>query len=116
MQTGDMFARRGLPYLDVENSNGSAIEFGATLRKAVEGVDGVDTIIPGHDIVHRVWDDFANYSGFYNDILDKAKSAQAAGRSVDQAVSSYSVPAQYSDFVADPGRLQATVQYIFDGK
>ena len=45
MQTGDMFARRGLPYLDVENTNGSAVEFGATLRKAVEDVDGVDTII-----------------------------------------------------------------------
>ena len=116
MQTGDMFARRGLPYLDVENTNGSAIEFGATLRKAVEGVDGVDTIIPGHDTVPRTWDDFANYSGFYNDIFDKAKAAQAAGRSVDQLVSSYSVPGQYSDFVAAPGRLQATVQYIFDGK
>ena len=116
MQTGDMFARRGLPYLDVENTNGSAVEFGATLRKAVEDVDGVDTIIPGHDTVPRTWDDFANYSGFYNDIFDKAKAAQAAGRSVDQVVSSYSVPGQYSDFVAAPGRLQATVQYIFDGK
>ena len=116
MQTGDMFARRGLPYIDVENTNGSAVEFGATLRKAVEDVDGVDTIIPGHDTVPRTWDDFANYSGFYNAIFDTAIAAQAAGRSVDQVVSSYSVPGQYSDFVAAPGRLQATVQYIFDGK
>ncbi|MQG67215.1 MAG: MBL fold metallo-hydrolase [SAR202 cluster bacterium] len=116
LHTGDMFARKGLPFLDVPNGNGSALEFGETLRKAVAGIQGVDTVIPGHNDEPLVWNDLANYSGFYNDVVAKAKAGQSAGRSVDQVVDSYSVPSQYSDFVAEPDRLQATVQYVFDGR
>jgi len=116
VHTGDMFARKGLPFLDVPNGNGSALEFGETLKKAVAGIPNVDTIIPGHNDLPLVWDDLVNYSGFYNDVVDKAKAGQSAGRSVEQVVSGYTLPGQYSDFVAEPGRLQATVQYVFDGK
>ena len=37
LHTGDMFARKGLPFLDVVNGNGSALEFGETLRKGGGG-------------------------------------------------------------------------------
>ena len=116
VHTGDMFARKGLPFLDVPNGNGSALEFGETLKKAVAGIPDVDTVIPGHNDLPLVWSDLVNYSGFYNDIVDKAQAGQAAGRSVDQFVGSYTVPSQYSDFTAEPDRLQATAQYIFDGQ
>ena len=116
VQTGDMFARKGLPFLDVANGNGSALEFGDTLKKAVAGIPNVDIVIPGHNDLTLVWNDLVNYSGFYNGIVDAAKAGMAAGRSVDQVVSSYSVPSQYSDFAAEQNRLLATVQYIFDGK
>ena len=116
VHTGDMFARKGLPFLDVPNGNGSALEFGETLKKAVAGIPNVDTVIPGHNDLPLAWNDFVNYSGFYNDIVEKAQAGQAAGRSVDQFVGSYTVPSQYSDFTAEPGRLQATAQYIFDGQ
>ncbi len=116
VHTGDMFARKGLPFLDVPNGNGSALEFGETLKKAVAGIPNVDTVIPGHNDLPLVWSDLVNYSGFYNDIVDKAQAGQAAGRSVDQFVGSYTVPSQYSDFAAEPDRLQATAQYIFDGQ
>ena len=116
VHTGDMFARKGLPFLDVPNGNGSALEFGETLKKAVAGIPNVDTVIPGHNDLPLAWNDFVNYSGFYNDIVEKAQAGQAAGRSVDQFVGSYTVPSQYSDFAAEPGRLQATAQYIFDGQ
>ncbi len=116
MHTGDMFARKGLPYLDVDNTNGSAIEFGATLKKAVEGIQDVDTIIPGHaDDPHR-WSDLVDYSGFYNDLLSKAQEGKAAGRSVADVVGAYTVPDQYSEFQASANRLEATVQHIFDGR
>ena len=36
MHTGDMMARKGLPFIDSANTNGSATEFGATLLKAVD--------------------------------------------------------------------------------
>jgi cyclase len=116
VQTGDMFARKGLPFLDVPNGNGSALEFGETLKKAVAGIPNIDKVIPGHNDVPYVWSDFVGYSGFYNDVADKAKSSQASGRSVEQFVGSYSVPSQFSGFAAEPDRLQATVQYIFDGR
>ena len=116
MHTGDMFARRGLPFLDVENTNGSAIEFGATLQQAVDGIDGVDSIITGHDNVPRTWDDFVNYNGFYNDLLAKTQAGLEAGQSVDDVVSTYTVPTQYEDFQATEERLRATVQYIFEGR
>ena len=110
------YAVQGLPFLDVPNGNGSALEFGETLKKAVAGIPNVDTVIPGHNDLPLVWSDLVNYSGFYNDIVDKAQAGQAAGRSVDQFVGSYTVPSQYSDFAAEPDRLQATAQYIFDGR
>ena len=116
MHTGDMFARRGLPYLDVDNTNGSAIEFGLTLEKAVAGIAGVDIIIPGHDNTLRTWDDFVNYSGFYNDLLTKAQTGLAAGRSPDEVIEAYSVPQRYSDFEVTEQRLAATVQHISDGR
>ena len=116
MHTGDMFARRGLPFLDVDNTNGSAIEFGATLQKAVEGIPGVDIIIPGHDLTTRTWEDFVKYSGFYNDVLMKARAGMAAGRTVSDVVAAYTVPAQYSEFQATADRLRATVQHTFDGR
>lgn len=116
VHTGDMFARKGLPFLDVDNGNGSALEFGETLKKAVAGIPNVDTVIPGHNDLPLAWADLVNYSGFYNDIVEKAKSAQANGQSVDQMIGSYSVPEAYSDFAAEPDRLHATVQYVFDGQ
>ncbi len=116
MHTGDMFARKGLPYLDVPNSNGSATEFGKTLEKAAAGISGVETVIPGHNLTPLTWQDFVDYGGFYNDVVSKTEAGKAAGQTVDQVVASYSVPSQYSDFVAAEDRLRATVQYLFDGQ
>ena len=116
VQTGDMFARKGLPFLDIGNSNGSAIEFGSTLQKAVDGIQGVDIVIPGHANITLTWNDFVDYSEFYNDVVTKVEQGKAAGRSVDDIVNSYSVPGQYSDFSAPENRLQSTMQYLFDGQ
>jgi glyoxylase-like metal-dependent hydrolase (beta-lactamase superfamily II) len=116
VHTGDMFARKGLPFLDVVNGNGSALEFGETLKKAVAGIADVDIIIPGHNDETLVWDDLVNYSTFYNGIVDAAKAGQAAGQTVDDVVGSYAVPVQLRDFAAEPGRLQSVVQYVFDGQ
>jgi len=63
-----------------------------------------------------VWNDLVNDSGFYNDLVDTATAGQTRGRSVDQRVSAYSVPSQYSDVVAEPDRLRGTVPYIFNGQ
>ena len=116
MHTGDMFQYRGLPYIDVGNTNGSATEFGETLKKAVDGIADVDTVITGHFSMPLTWQDFVNYSGFYNDLAMRAQQGKAAGRSVDDVVSAYAVPSEYSDFAAPEHRLRSTVQQIFDGE
>ena len=115
MHTGDMFARKGLPYLDVAYGNGSALQFGETLRKALAGISNVDTVIPGHNALPLVWDDLVDYSGFYNDIVEKAKTGKATGQSADEVSESYAVPSEFSDFVAEQSRLRLVVQYLFDG-
>jgi glyoxylase-like metal-dependent hydrolase (beta-lactamase superfamily II) len=116
MHAGDMFARRGLPFLDVPNSNGSAVEFGETLKRAISEISNVDTVIPGHNPVPLPWGDFVKYGGFYNDLVMKAQQGKAAGRSVDDVVSSYRVPSEYSNYAAPEDRVRTTVQYLFDGQ
>ena len=69
MHTGDMFARKGLPFIDAVNGNGSATDFGSTLQKAVAGISNVERVIPGHATSVHSWSDFVDSSGFYNDCL-----------------------------------------------
>ena len=115
LHTGDMFQRKGLPFIDVANGNGSASEFGETLKKAVAGIPDVDTVIPGHNPTPVAWSEFVAFSGFFNDVVSKAQNGMAAGLSVDEVVAAYSVPGQYSDFQAPEGSLRTTVQHVYDG-
>ena len=115
MHTGDMFQRMALPFIDVANGNGSATEFGRTLRKAVAGVADVETVMPGHNPTPVAWADFVDFSGFFNDVVSKAQNGKAAGRTVDAVVAAYQVPAEYSDFAAPEGALRTTVQHVYDG-
>ena len=74
MHTGDMMARKGLPFIDADNTNGSATEFGQTLKNAVDAIEDVDTIIPGHNDDPLVWDDLVDYAAFYDDLLTRAQA------------------------------------------
>ena len=116
VHTGDMMARKGLPFIDAANSNGSATEFGATLQGAVDGITGVDTVITGHADEPHVWQDLVDYAGFYNDLLMQTQRGGAAGRSAAEIVSSYALPDRYSDFAAPTGRLEQIVPLILEGR
>ena len=116
LHTGDMFQRKGLPFIDVANGNGSATEFGSTLRKAVAGIADVDTVIPGHNPTPVAWAEFVDFSGFYNDVVSKAQNGKAAGRSVDDVVAAYRVPDEYDDFAAPERSVRTTVQYVYEGR
>jgi len=116
MHTGDMFARKGLPFIDAVNGNGSATDFGSTLQKAVEGIRNVDRVIPGHAAAVHTWSDFVDSSGFYNDVVMQAQRAKAAGQSVEEFIRSYRLPSEYSDFEVEEGRLTSIAGYLFDGQ
>ncbi len=113
IHTGDMFQRKGLPFIDVANGNGSAIEFGSTLEKAIAGISNVDRVISGHSDTLLEWEDFVDFSGFYNDMVDQAERSHAAGRSVDEAVAAYSLPSRYSDFAAPEAGLRRAIEWVY---
>ncbi|MDP7480359.1 MAG: hypothetical protein QGI10_13915, partial [Vicinamibacterales bacterium] len=106
--------RKGLPFIDVANGNGSAVEFGSTLQKAVAGIPDIDVVIPGHNVWQVPWSDFVDFSGFYNDLIDKAQQGIDAGRTAQQVAAAYSTPSRYSDFAAPAPTVQTIVQHVYD--
>ena len=117
MHTGDMFQRKGLPFIDVANGNGSATEFGSTLENAVAGISDIDTVIPrpqpdaGHlGRVRRL-----------QRLLQRRREqgAERQGRRPPRWTT-WSPPTacrdEYSDFAAPEQSLRTTVQYVFDGR
>ncbi len=116
VHTGDMFQRKALPFIDVNASGGSAVEFGQTLTKAVDGLSGIDTVIPGHMNAPVAWSDFTDFAGFYNDLVRVAQEGRQAGRSIDEAASAYTVPARYRDFDADAGTVRTIMEHIYNDR
>ena len=98
MHVGDMFAWKGLPYIDAA-AGGSVLEHPQTLAKAVTTVRGVDTIINGH-IPPSSWDDLRTYADFSRDFVAFADASRKAGRTVEQAAAEYRVADRYKDYVA----------------
>ena len=116
VHTGDMMARKGLPFIDAANSNGSATEFGATLRKAADGIPDVDTVITGHADDPHVWQDLVDYAGFYNDLLRQIHEGRAAGRSAAEIADSYKPPDGYSDYAVRASSLERIVRLALEGR
>ncbi len=114
VHTGDMFQRLGLPFIDVANGNGSAVEFGSTLMRAVDGLKNVDTVIAGHHTVTVPWSTFVNFSGFFNHVLRTAQQGMASGQTVEQVVDAYVKPDEYSDLQAPAQALTTLVQNIYN--
>jgi cyclase len=113
MHTGDMFQRKGLPFIDVENGNGSAIEFGATLAKAVEGIADVETVIPGHADAPVSWNEFVEFSDFYNDFVTQAQQGAANGRAT---AGGYTKPDRYAEFQAPEQTVSTIMEHIHNGR
>ena len=116
VHTGDMMARKGLPFIDAANSNGSATEFGATLQGAVDGIPDVDTVITGHADDPHVWQDLVDNAGFYNDMVRQVHEGRAGGRSAAEIIRNYTLPDRYNDFAAPTGRLQQIVPLLLEGR
>jgi cyclase len=96
MHTGDMFAWKGLPYIDPA-VGGSVVEQRQSLANAVATVKDVDTIINGH-IPTSTWADFVQYAEFVRDFVNYAEASRKAGKSVDQAAAEYRVPERFKGY------------------
>jgi len=115
MHAGDMFAGKGMPFIDTRNG-GSGADFHQTLAKAVSGISNVETVITGHS-TPMTWNDFKEFAAFHKDFFDWAKAQQQAGKTVDAAAASYQVPEKYRGYTVSRdgrGSAKGALQAIYE--
>ena len=116
---GDLFPRKAPPFIDRSNG-GSGVSYPETLARAVDAIDGVARVIPGHAppppgspiFQWMTWDDVREYAAFTQDLLDTARAAHAAGRSAADVAADLGLAEQYPDY--DLQRAERAVQAIYD--
>jgi glyoxylase-like metal-dependent hydrolase (beta-lactamase superfamily II) len=114
MHTGDMFQRKNMPFVDTANNSGNAAEFNETLKKALSTINNVDTVIGGHTPTVVTWNDFREFTEFYEDFYRTVRDGVKAGRTPEEIAIAYQVPAKYRDYRADPDRVRSNAQSIHD--
>lgn len=114
MHSGDLFAMKRPPFVDTTNG-GSAVAFPETLAKAVAGISGVDTVIPGHASTLFTFADLEEYAEFHRHFVSMAKNALEAGKTAEQAASDYVIPARFEGYTrSGPQTIQTNIQIVYD--
>lgn len=112
MHVGDTFPNKGLPIMD-KNNGGSGVDYAATLTKA-SGVQNVDTLINGHTPANTTPAELKEYAAFIREFVTAVQEAKKAGKSIDDVVNTWKVPAKYAGYPAvDPARLRSDVEVIY---
>jgi cyclase len=109
LQTGDMFAWRDAPALDLKNG-GSGVEFPRTLSKLLATVKDVDTVIPGHSPVTTL-KDVEEYQRFNADLLAAVQDAIKASKTAEEAAASIDLAGKYKGYKSE--RMKAAVDAIY---
>jgi len=110
MHAGDMFPWKDAPFIDRSNG-GSGRQWPLSLKKALDTVKNVQSVIGGHQPV-ATWKDFATFQQFTAELWSQTEAAQKAGKSVDEAAASSGWLSKYPGY--DSTRLKAAVQAIYD--
>ena len=114
MHSGDMFSLKRPPFIDT-NNGGSGLEYPETLAKTAAGIQGVDTIIPGHTSGLFTWPELEEYAEFHRDFVAMARAAHAEGKSAEQAAEDYVIPDRFEGYNrSDPMRIPNNIQTIYD--
>jgi len=95
MHAGDAFAGKNAPIMDM-NNGGSAVHYAETIAKAAQ-TPNVDRVITGHSTVMTMAD-LKQFGEFNGDFVRDAQAAKKAGKTVDQFVAEWSVPAKYTGY------------------
>jgi glyoxylase-like metal-dependent hydrolase (beta-lactamase superfamily II) len=113
MHAGDTFPTRDLPIMD-KNNGGSGLSYAGTLARAA-AAQNVETIINGHNATTMVTADLKLYSEFIGDFVKFVQDAKKAGKTVDDVVNTWAVPAKYSGYnKPNPDRVRADAQVIWE--
>jgi len=105
MHTGDAFARKAVPLIDADNG-GSGVQFASTIRKVVDGVKNVDTIINGHTPAQTTPADMREFADFVADYVAHVQAAKKAGKTAEEAAKTWATPAKYKGY--PPGAAEST--------
>jgi glyoxylase-like metal-dependent hydrolase (beta-lactamase superfamily II) len=117
VHAGDIFSGKNLPLLDA-NNGGSGVMIGDSLAKAAKSLKNIDTVITGHSTTMTMAD-LAEYAEFNKEFMRDMQAAKKAGKSVDDAASSWKMPEKYKGYTAPTApaamtRLKANAQIVFD--
>jgi glyoxylase-like metal-dependent hydrolase (beta-lactamase superfamily II) len=112
MAAGDIFSGKNVPFLDYGNG-GSGVEIPDTLMKAYTATaKTVDSIVTGHSTVMTPAD-LREYSEFNRDFLNAVREAKKSGRTADEFVKSWTLPAKYKGYAPQSPRLQGNVEGLY---
>ncbi len=112
MAAGDIFSGKNVPFLDYTNG-GSGAEIADTLMKAYTATSkNVDSIVTGHSTVMTPAD-LREYVDFNRDFLTAVREAKKSGRSVDEFVKGWMLPAKYKGYAPTSPRLQGNVEGMY---
>jgi glyoxylase-like metal-dependent hydrolase (beta-lactamase superfamily II) len=109
VHTGDVFARKGAPLIDM-NNGASGVEYPNTVRNALAGIKNVDTVVPGHSTVMK-WADFVEFGDFTAAFLSAVQASKKAGRTQEQAVAELKLPEKFKGY--DMARAKENVEKIW---
>ena len=111
MHMGDLFPGKQLPFMDA-NNGGSGVEYADTLRKAHDGVSGVESIITGHStLMTRA--DLLEYSEFLRAFVNAVRQGKDAGQSAEAIAEKWTPPARFAGYApTQASRLRASVELI----
>ena len=114
MHSGDMFSLKRPPFIDT-NNGGSGLQYPETLAKTAAGIQGVDTIIPGHTPGFFTWDELEEYAEFHRQFVAMARAAHAEGMTAEEAAEAYVIPDEFEGYNrSDPMRIPTNIQTIYD--
>ena len=102
MAAGDIFQLMAMPRID-RAAGGSALALPFTLAQAEDAIDGVDTVIPGHDPETRSWQEFRAYVAFTAALAEAARNTQSAGGGPEQALAALERQPDLLPFIEETG-------------
>jgi cyclase len=109
MHAGDAFSRPGAPLIDA-NNGGSGVAFPETIAKAISGIKGIETVIPGHSAI-TTWQAFVDYGEFMKTWIGSLGASAKAGKTIDQAVQEFKPAEKFKAY--DMARAKANAEVVF---
>jgi glyoxylase-like metal-dependent hydrolase (beta-lactamase superfamily II) len=104
MAAGDVFPGKNQPLIDTRNG-GSALNFGEFIGKAAHTIQHVSVVIPGHS-PPLTWQDFVDAGEFNRLMATHARESLKAGKTSEEALKSFQLPAKFSDYKLGPTMLE----------